>query len=102
MEQTSQEHEEPGLPTQIVSLIGIVGFILLFLGIVVIAYLPLRPDTSADAVRTEQRIEILETTRNDGIERISTYKAINPGEGVYQIPIERAKDLVLKEMLPEA
>lgn len=101
MEPVSQEHPEPSLPAQVLSLIGIVGFILLFLGIVFIAYLPLRPDTSADAVRSEERIQILETTRNDGIERITTYKAINPADGVYQIPIDRAKELVLKELRPE-
>lgn len=101
MEPVSQDQPESSVPSQVLSLVGIVGFILLFLLIVLIAYVPLRPDKRADAIRSEERVQILETTRNDGIERITTYQVINPDAGVYQIPIDRAKELVLQDLRAE-
>ncbi|MGF1531249.1 MAG: hypothetical protein ACFCU4_07800 [Puniceicoccaceae bacterium] len=91
--------EEKSLSAQLPAILGAVGFILLFVLISDLAYVTNRPDSAADAIRSQQRIETRASLDNEGINKITTYRAIDAEKGVYQIPISRAMDLTLADLL---
>tara|TARA_R100000027_G_scaffold47114_1_gene35918 strand:- start:12681 stop:12995 length:315 start_codon:yes stop_codon:yes gene_type:complete len=78
------------------SVIGGVGFILLFLLILWIAYLPYRPDPISE-VQAQTRLQTLQEIRNASTEIITTYGVVNPNEGTYRIPIEEAMKLTVDQ-----
>ncbi len=78
------------------SVIGGVGFILLFLLILWVAYLPYRPEPIAE-VQAKTRLENLSEIENASTEAITTYGVVNPQEGVYRIPVEEAMRLTVEK-----
>jgi len=78
------------------SVIGGLGFILLFLLILWLAYLPYRPEPISE-VLAQTRLENLQEVENASVEAVSTYGVINPQEGIYRIPVEEAMKLTVEE-----
>jgi hypothetical protein len=92
----SDTTSESSWSNRTLSVIGGVGFILLFLLILWIAYLPYRPAPISE-VLAETRINNLREISNAGAEAISTYGVINPKEGTYRIPLEEAMKLTVDQ-----
>ncbi|MBC2603092.1 hypothetical protein [Puniceicoccus vermicola] len=78
------------------SVIGGVGFILLFLLILWLAYLPYRPEPISE-VLAETRLQNLQEIRNASAEVIDSYGVVNPNEGIYRIPVEEAMRLTVEQ-----
>ncbi|MGE9289402.1 MAG: hypothetical protein ACQKBT_00340 [Puniceicoccales bacterium] len=78
------------------SVIGGVGFILLFLLILWLAYLPYRPEPISE-VLAETRLKNLQEVKNASAEVTSSYGVINPQEGIYRIPVEEAMKLTVAQ-----
>ncbi len=91
------DHEiETSWSNRTLSVFGGVGFILLFLLILWIAYLPYRPEPISE-VQAETRIQDLREVQNASAEAISSYGVVNPKEGIYQIPVEEAMKLTVEK-----
>ncbi len=78
------------------SVIGGVGFILLFLLILWLAYLPYRPEPIAQ-VQAKTRLETLSEIRNASAEATTTYGVVNAKEGQYRIPVDEAMRLTVEK-----
>jgi len=78
------------------SVIGGIGFILLFLLILWLAYLPYRPEPISEAL-SESRLNNLKEIENATSETISGYGVVNPVKGVYRIPVEQAMKITVNE-----
>ncbi|MEM0967100.1 MAG: hypothetical protein AAGJ81_13220 [Verrucomicrobiota bacterium] len=78
------------------SVIGGIGFILLFLLILWLAYIPYRPEPISE-VLAETRKENLREIQNASAETTTTYGVVNPAEGVYRIPVEEAMKITVEE-----
>ena len=71
--------------------------ILVFLLILVVTYLPNKPE-SVDAAIKEQRINDAETIRAEGVKKLNLLE-LNTSDSA-KIPIERAMELILSEYRP--
>lgn len=69
--------------------------ILVFLLILVVTYLPNKPE-GIDAAIKEQRINEADTIRAEGIKKLNQLELNNNSESV-KIPIERAMEVILSE-----
>lgn len=78
------------------SLLAGLGFILLFLLILWLAYLPYRPEPIAE-VQAQQRMETYSEIKNDSAELTTTYGVVNPDEGIYRIPVDEAMKLTVEK-----
>ena len=78
------------------SVIGGVGFILLFLLILWVAYLPYRPEPIAEE-QAKERLETLREVQNASAETTTTYGVVNAKDGVYRIPVEEAMRQVVEK-----
>jgi hypothetical protein len=90
------EKPETSWSNQTLSLMGGVGFILLFLLILWVAYLPYRPEPIAK-LQGEERLRKLSEIQNEAKKKNTTYGVVNPNEGVYRIPVEEAMRLTVEE-----
>lgn len=78
------------------SVVAGVGFILLFLLILWVAYLPYRPEPIA-AVQAQTRLANLSEIENASAEATTTYGVVNAKEGQYRIPVEEAMRLTVEK-----
>mgnify|MGYP006309697587 FL=1 len=78
------------------SVLAGLGFILLFLLILWLAYLPYRPEPIAE-VQAQQRMETYNEIKNDSSELTSTYGVVNEEEGIYRIPVDEAMKLTVEK-----
>lgn len=78
------------------SILAGIGFILLFLLILWLAYLPYRPEPIAE-VQGQQRMETYNEIKNESTELTTTYGVVDPEEGVYRIPVEEAMELTVEK-----
>jgi len=93
---SDSEEIETSWGNRTLSVIGGVGFILLFLLILWLAYLPYRPDPIAEE-QGRVRLETLREVENAGAETVTSYGVVNPKEGVYRIPVEEAMRLMVEK-----
>lgn len=95
------EQNETSWSNLSLSLMAAVGFILLFVLILWVAYVPLRPEPIPEVTK-EKRLETLAEVRNAGLQNTTTYGVVNPNEGIYRIPVDRAMDLTVAKYRQEA
>jgi len=93
---SGNEEIETSWSNRTLSVIGGIGFILLFLLILWVAYLPYRPDPIAE-VQGKQRLENLREVENASAETTTTYGVGNPQEKSYRIPVEEAMRLTVEK-----
>ena len=93
---SDSEKIESSWGNRTLSVIGGVGFILLFLLILWVAYLPYRPEPIAEA-QAKVRLENLNEIENASTEAITTYGVVNAQEGVFRIPVEEAMRLTVEK-----
>lgn len=74
-----------------------VGFILLFVLILWLAYVPLRPDSLAE-VAGRERLATLRDISGEGIKQISEYGVVDATAGVFRIPLEQAMEITVREL----
>ncbi len=91
----SDEAPQSGFFTTAVAVIG--GF-LIFILILVIAYLPNRPAPLPEGTRTPQeRAIILSEMRAKETAALTTYGWVDQSKGIVRIPIDRAIQLTIDE-----
>ena len=83
-------------PNKILTIVGVVGTLLLFVLILYLAYLPNRAGP-VDKARIEQRKQNLAENQASEIERATTYAWVDRENGIVRIPIEKAMDLTVKD-----
>ncbi|MFP4493270.1 MAG: hypothetical protein ACLFRP_05225 [Puniceicoccaceae bacterium] len=93
---SDSEEIESSWGNRTLSVIGGVGFILLFLLILWLAYLPYRPDPVAEE-QGRARLETLREVENESAETVTSYGVIDPKEGIYRIPVEEAMRLTVEK-----
>ena len=94
--QESSHTEEPPLRNRVFTFIGFSGCILLFVFILLIVYVPNRPDP-VNQEEIAQREAHLRDAMRGARAKLESYEALNAEEGVFRIPIERAMDRVVEE-----
>lgn len=91
---------EPSDRKLLFSAIAWVGVILIFVFIVIIAYvLPQRQSRDyGGALYDDVRTEIRDKVFSSQEQAANAYRWVNQGQGVVRIPIERAKGLIVEEL----
>jgi hypothetical protein len=96
---------EPSDNKLLLSALGWLGVIFVFLFIVAVAYLPNR-GPSAEEIAATERYAILSEVKGEQAQLISSYSWVNQNDGVVRMPIERALQLSVAELkereLPDA
>lgn len=93
----SQSTPPSGGPgNRLLTFLGAAGAILVFLFIMLVAYLPNRPGP-VDAAAVEQRLVTLQESEAAGLARTTAYEVVNPEAGTVRIPVERAMELTLRD-----
>jgi len=82
--------------SQLPTFLGSLGAILIFLLIMLVAYLPNRPEP-VDAQQQAERLQRAEETRAENESKLEGYEVVNAEEGTVRIPIEQAMELTLKK-----
>ncbi|WP_269523527.1 hypothetical protein [Coraliomargarita parva] len=82
--------------SQLLTFLGSLGAILIFLIILFIAYLPNRP-APVDASVRANRVAKSEESLAAGQKKLEGYEVVDAANGVVRIPIEDAMSLTLKE-----
>lgn len=88
---------EPSDKKVLISALGWLGVIFVFLFILAVAYLPNRP-VSIEEREAEIRYGILRNVQEEQARIVDSYAWVNQGEGVVRIPIERSMRLVVNEL----
>ncbi len=91
---------DPGPSREFLSVIGWVGAILIFVLILWLAYLPYRP-APVDQATVDRRFQIKAEVDAAQQQLISSYAVIDPNNGIYRIPIERAMELTVQRLQQE-
>lgn len=89
-------HEKVSNTSVFYSFLGGIGAILIFLLILMVAYLPNRPEPVDQSVEEDRQLKADEA-RAAGIKKISEFAVVNADQGVFQIPVEDAIELTLRE-----
>jgi len=79
----------------LLSLLGGLGAILIFVLILLIAYLPNRPAPVNAQVNATRQLKADEA-RAGGIQKLTGYEVVNAAAGTVRIPIEEAMQLTVK------
>ena len=82
--------------SQLLTFLGSLGAILIFLLILFVAYLPNRP-APVDSQTVEKRLLTLQESRAAGQGKLENFAVVNAAEGVVQIPVERAMELTVRD-----
>ena len=80
----------------LLSLLGFVGCILIFVFILWVAYIPVRP-AAPDQTRIEERYEIRRDVEARGRRGVDRLEVVEGQEGVFAIPVSDASRLVVSE-----
>lgn len=82
--------------------LAVIGGFLIFVLILVIAYLPNQPEALPQGTKTpEERATILRELRAKEVAGATTYGWVDQPKGVVRIPIERAMQLTVEELKTE-
>ena len=95
-----QLDKEPSDSTVLISAVGWIGVICVFLLVVAVAYLPNRASSTEEknaAIRYQVRNEV----RAEQARLVSSYEWVNQPEGVVRIPVDRAMRLAVEELKAE-
>jgi len=91
---------EPSDRKVLISALGWLGVLGVFALIVAITYLPKR-GTPVSQIDVDARFKIRDTVRAEQKRLVGAYEWVNQAEGVVRIPVERAMDLVLRDLRAE-
>ena len=78
------------------SILGALGSLLLFLFILFVTYLPQR-DQDPLARTTEQRLEYLREVETTAAREMTSLEVADPTSQTYKIPVDRAMELTIQE-----
>lgn len=92
--------KEPSDSTVLFSALGWIGVFLIFVLIVAITYLN-NPASSQSAEDNKARASILADVEAEQIRLVNATEWVNRPEGVVRIPVDRAMDIVVKELREE-
>lgn len=95
-----QMDKEPSDNTVLLSALGWIGVILVFLLVVAVAYLPNRAVPSEEK-SAEIRFQIRNEVRAEQARLTSSYEWVNQAEGIVRIPVERAIEIAVEELRAE-
>jgi len=87
-------------PNWVVSGISILGCLLIFAAIMVVAYLPNRPDPVTQQLAVQRGATASESLAAQET-TATTYGWVNQNEGIVRIPVERAMKITVEEMQQE-
>jgi|TARA_B100001094_G_scaffold12117_1_gene10758 hypothetical protein len=79
-----------------ISIISGILAILIFLFILLVTYLPNKPE-GVDATIKQERLDKANATRAEGIKALSTLEILDAEAGTVKIPIEKAMELTLSK-----
>lgn len=96
-----QLETEPSDKTVLISALGWIGVIFVFLFVVAVAYFPNRSQ-STEEQNIEIRMEIRNNVVGEQTRLVNAYEWINQEEGIVRIPVERAMELTVQELRAEA
>lgn len=88
---------EPSDQTILLSALGWIGVIFLFVLIVAVAYLPNRAASVEEKLATE-RYEVLRNVKIEQAKVVDSYAWVNEAEGQVRIPVERAMLITVGEL----
>ena len=91
---------EPSDNKVLLSALGWVGVLCVFIFIVAVAYLPNRSVSSVEK-NAEERFEIRDTVRGEQSRLVGAYEWVNQEEGIVRIPVDRAMRLTVDELRAE-
>lgn len=94
---TSPNSTEPSENRALLTAIGWIGVILIFVLILWLAYLPTRPN-SVDQALIDQRIKTLADVQAKQTKLVNSYEVIDAENNVVRIPIERAMELTVQRL----
>ncbi|MGA1205563.1 MAG: hypothetical protein ACO3ZW_07120 [Opitutales bacterium] len=94
---SSYLENEPSDNTVLISALGWIGVFLIFLLIVVVAYLP-NQAASQEEQNVEARTAIRNKVRADQALLLDGYQWVNQAEGVVRIPVDRAMEIAVEEL----
>jgi hypothetical protein len=94
---SSYLENEPYDNTVLISALGWIGVFLIFLLIVVVAYLP-NQAASQEEQNVEARTAIRNKVRADQALLLDGYQWVNQAEGVVRIPVDRAMEIAVEEL----
>ncbi|MGC9450492.1 MAG: hypothetical protein ACP5I4_03510 [Oceanipulchritudo sp.] len=89
--------QEPSDRTVLLSALGWIGVIFVFLLVVAVAYLPNRA-RSTEAKNAEIRYQIRNDVRAEQARLVSAYEWVNQDEGILRVPVEEAMKLTVEEL----
>ena len=92
--------KEPSDSTVLLSAAGWIGVFLIFVLILAITYLS-SPASSQSAADNADRASILANVEAEQIRLVNATEWVNRPEGVVRIPVDRAMDIVVKELREE-
>lgn len=95
-----QLEPEPSDSKVLLSALGWIGVIFLFILIVAIAYLP-RQAPSTESIAAAERMQIRNEITAEQIRLVGSYEWINQPEGIVRIPVSRAMELTVDELRKE-
>jgi hypothetical protein len=95
MQVTSSE-PRTGSPAFVLSIVGIIGSLLLFLLILWLTYLPTRQG-KVDATLRMEREAMLTSSKAAAIQSLSAYEKVPGTVETFRIPIEQAMELTVLE-----
>ena len=92
--------KEPSDSTVLFSALGWIGVFLIFVLIVAITYLR-NPASSQSEEDNEARASILADVEAEQTRLVNATEWVNRPEGIVRIPVDRAMDIVVKELREE-
>lgn len=94
---SASEASAPENNTKLVlSAIASAGFLLLFVLIIWLAYIPTHSSDINPTVRAKQEFKLVDLQATD-TKKLNQYSVVNPSEGIYRIPIEKAMKLTVEQ-----
>jgi hypothetical protein len=97
MSNLSQTPTEPSDRKVLISALGWLGVIFVFLLILAVAYLPNR-SVSQEEIAAAERMSIRNATRGEQTRLVTSYEWVDRENGVVRIPVERAMKLTVDEL----
>ena len=97
----STHGEEPTERRLFYSVLGWLGFVFLFVFILLITYYPNRPPAPDHAI-IENRYERIRSLTSDQRRKSESYEVVDRSAGVVRIPVDRARDLMVERLARKA
>ncbi len=94
---TSSNNREPGDFKVMVSALGYIGVMLIFILIVFLSYISNRPPPINEPTIND-RLQTLAEVRDKQQEAAATYGWVDSSRGIVRVPIERAMELTVRKL----